>query len=121
MKNKVILIDDDEIICELAVEMLEMLDVEAIAAQSKAEAIDLFTKHHKETAFALVDLNIGKDSGIDVLGELKKIDENVVAITASGSLLDSDTPKYVAMGFSGIITKPYSLATLKALVDKYIV
>jgi DNA-binding NtrC family response regulator len=120
MKNIALLIDDDEIICELGTEMLEMLDVKAIAAFTKDEAIKSFQNNYQQIAFVLVDLNIGKESGLDVFHELKKIDENVVAITASGSLLDSDADKYIAMGFSGIVTKPYSIATLKKLIDKYV-
>jgi len=119
MKDKVMIIDDDEIICELGTEMLEMLDVVAISAHTKAEAIGLFQSIHAEIAFALVDLNIGKESGIDVMYEMKKIDPTVIAITASGSLLDSESDKYIAMGFSGIITKPYSLNTLRNLIEKY--
>ena len=120
MKNKAMLIDDDDIICELGVEMLEMLDVEAMAAQSRDEAIEMFKKYYNEIAFVLVDLNVGKESGIEIFNELKAIDENVAGITASGSLVDSDEAKYKAMGFSGIILKPYSIATLKSLIDMYV-
>ena len=120
MKNKVILIDDDEIICELGQEMFEMLGVECFVAQTMEETMECIQNHLDEIAFALIDLNLEKVSGVDIFKEILKHDSKFIAIMASGSFIESDAPKYIACGFVDIILKPYSLGTLKGLITKYI-
>jgi len=120
MKNKVLLIDDDDIICELGKEMFEILDVECFVAQTMKEAVECVQEHWNEIAFALIDLNLGRDSGVDIFNELIKIDSNFVAIMASGAFVESDAPTYKGLGFKDIALKPYNIGVLKDLIAEYI-
>ena len=120
MKNKVLLIDDDVIICELGKEMFELLDIEAHTSETLEEALTYFKANHQDVAIVLIDFILGEVSGVDVYNELVKISTDFTAVLASGIFVEDDAPKYSEMGFKEIVRKPYNLATLKELIAKYI-
>ena len=120
MKNKVLLIDDDETLCELGKEMFEILNVEAFVAQTIEEAEKCFKHHFQDIALVIFDLNLDDVTGLDVFDLLKTINDDFVAILASGIFIDEDAPKYIEIGFKEIILKPYNLKILKEIIGKYL-
>lgn len=120
MKENVLLIDDDETLCELGQEMFEILNIEAFVALDLEEALECYSKNHMTIKLVIFDLNLEQASGVDVYEALKRIDNNFSAILASGIFIDEDAPKYLEMGFKEIILKPYNLSTLKRLTDNYL-
>jgi len=120
MKDKVLIVDDEEIICEVAQEMFEILGVEAFIAMDMSEAVKCFQEKHEEIALAILDYNLPETNGVDILNELLKINKDFVPILATGMYVKSDIPKYQAMGFHDVIDKPYGLDVLKDLSRKYV-
>ncbi|MCL2062865.1 MAG: response regulator [Candidatus Cloacimonetes bacterium] len=120
MKNKVLIIDDEEVICEVAQEMLELIDVEAFIAMNKKEAMSCFQENQHEIALAILDYNLPDTNGVDILNELFKINKDFIPILATGMYVKSDIPKYQAMGFQEVIDKPYGLNVLKDIKSKYL-
>lgn len=71
-----------------------------------------------ETAFDLVvlDVNLPDGNGFDFLQEIKKIyDTNVIMLTAND--METDIVAGLELGADDYITKPFSLAVLRARVD----
>ena len=120
MKNKVLLVDDDDTICELGKEMFEILGMETIVSQTFDEAVKNFQEFHQEIALVLIDYILDNVSGVEVFKALRDISPDFVGVLASGIFIDEDAPKYLNIGFREIIRKPYSLSTLKELVAKYV-
>ena len=120
MKNKVLIVDDEEMICEVGVEMFDMLGVEAFSAETLDEAVQCLKANQDDIGLAILDLNLRGVSGIDVFKALKEISSDLNVALASGEFIESDAPKYQEMGFNEILLKPYRLNTLQDLVGKYL-
>ena len=119
MKNKVFLIDDDAIICEIVPEMFEVFDVEVLVAQNKEDAINVFTENHTQIKMILFDMNLHGATGIDIYKELIKISNDFISILATGDDVRKGDASISEVDFHEIVQKPFTLATLKELVGKY--
>ena len=120
MKNKVLIIDDEFIICEVAKDMFEILGFEAFTAETRNEAIECFKENHENIAIVILDLHIPGTSGIEILKDLFMISKDFISILASGMYMIEDIPKYKEIGFTDVIDKPYGFESIKELIKKWI-
>jgi two-component system cell cycle response regulator DivK len=85
--------------------VIEAADGEQALQQARADVPDLI----------LLDLQMPLRSGFDVVSELRQdsrfTDVPIVAVTASA--MQGDREKALVAGFSGYLTKPLSLSTLR--------
>ncbi|MBL7067064.1 MAG: PAS domain S-box protein [Candidatus Marinimicrobia bacterium] len=115
-KGKILIMDDEEFVREVAGEMVRSLGYSAEFAKDGAEAIELYKKALKsEEPFSAVIMDLttpGGMGGKEAIRELLKIDPEVKAIVSSGYSNDpimSDCKKY---GFVGVVAKPYKISEL---------
>jgi DNA-binding NtrC family response regulator len=118
MKQKVMIVDDDMILCEIGKEMFEILDIEAFTAQTLKEAVDTFTANQAEIGLVVFDLNLDENTGDEVFQALIQINPDFHGVIASGAYIDENDKKFA--GFKEFIMKPYNLNTLKDLAAKYL-
>jgi PAS domain S-box-containing protein len=119
-EGRVLLMDDEEFIREIAAELLSHLGYEVDLAVEGKEAIDLYKKAMdggKPYDVVIMDLTIpGGMGGKEAIVELKEIDPNVKAIVSSGYANDPILADYKKYGFTGMVPKPYKIEELsKAL------
>lgn len=124
-KGKVLVMDDEEIIRDVAGEMIEVLGYEVEFAKNGAEAIELYKKA-KESAqpfdALLMDLTIpGGMGGKETIQELIKIDPETKAIVSSGYSNDPVMADYKKYGFRGVVAKPYKIKALGEVLYKVII
>ncbi|MFH1581617.1 MAG: response regulator [Pseudomonadota bacterium] len=122
--GKILIMDDEEIIREVASEMIEALGYEAEFAKDGAEAIELYKKA-KESAqpfdAIIMDLTIpGGMGGKETIQKLIEIDPETKAIVSSGYSNDPIMADYRKYGFRGVIAKPYKLKELSEILYKVI-
>jgi DNA-binding NtrC family response regulator len=120
VKDKVLLIDDDDIICEIVPEMFDAIDVVAFTAKNLREATTLLNEKQNEIKMILFDMNLEGITGIEIFHELKRINPEFVAILATGDHVDKNYAVAKETGFDEVIQKPFSIATLIQLKEKYI-
>lgn len=121
--GKVLMMDDDEQLKDVAKDMFEALGVKAEFASNGEEAIKKYRKTMKETPFDLVILDLtipGGMGGKETMEELLKLDENVKAVVSSGYSNDKVLSHYKDYGFHGILQKPYQIDELNAILLKFI-
>ena len=119
MKNKVLIVDDETIICEVGKEIFELMDIEALTAESLDEAIQCFRMYQNEISLVILDYHLNESNGIEVRDELKKINNDFIAVLASGSYLVENKKQFTDKGFNEIISKPYGYDVLKKLLTDY--
>ncbi|MGQ9610145.1 MAG: hybrid sensor histidine kinase/response regulator [bacterium] len=123
-KGKVLVMDDEEIIRDLAYEALTSLGYEVVTAFDGEEAIKIY-KSALESGepfdVVILDLTIhGGMGGKDTIKHLIEIDPNVKAIVSSGYSNDPVMANYKDYGFIGVIPKPYQIRDLGKIINEVI-
>ncbi|MEW6520231.1 MAG: PAS domain S-box protein [Thermodesulfobacteriota bacterium] len=116
--GRILIMDDEEIVREIAIEMLGYLGCETAAARDGSEAIALYVQAREEGRpfdAVLMDLTIaGGMGGKEAIGKLRAIDPEVKAVVSSGYANDPIMAKYQDYGFCGVVPKPYKIHELSA-------
>jgi signal transduction histidine kinase len=119
--GRVLVMDDEQIVREIASEMLAALGYEAAFAQDGAEAIELYRRALQENRrfdLVIMDLTVpGGMGGREAIASLLALDPQVRAIVSSGYSSDPIMADFHAHGFKGVISKPYSLKSFSAAID----
>jgi CheY-like chemotaxis protein len=121
---KILLMDDEEVIRDIAGRMLERLGYEVEFACSGEEVIDKYKKAFQTgDGFdaVIMDLTVpGGMGGREAVGKLLKIDPNVKAVVSSGYFNDPIMANFKDHGFSGVVPKPYEVEELVEVLRKVI-
>ncbi len=122
--GRILLMDDDSAVLQVAREILEYLGYEVDIAQSGQEAIEKFRdaqKSKNKYKIALLDLTVpGGMGGKQTVKVLKKIDPGIITIATSGYSNDPIMSDYLQHGFDGVISKPYTLDELTKVLGSLI-
>jgi signal transduction histidine kinase/CheY-like chemotaxis protein len=114
--GKILVMDDDEFIREVASEILGHLGYSAVICCDGNEAIALYRQALTTTepfTAVIMDLTIpGGMGGVETMNKLLEIDKGVVGVVSSGYSDDPILSSYRDYGFSSIVKKPYSLDEL---------
>jgi PAS domain S-box-containing protein len=110
--GRILIMDDEEAICQLLARILEQLGYEVECAGNGAQAIELYQRAKASRRCfdaVLVDLTIpGGMGGEEVAARLRQIDKSVILIVSSGY---SDTPimsEFRRHGFDDVLSKPWA-------------
>ncbi|MBP5450323.1 MAG: response regulator, partial [Spirochaetales bacterium] len=112
----VLIMDDNEAICQTDTKLLNHFGFNVECAADGDEAIALYTKHlqkGKPFDICVLDLVIpGKKNGDKVLADLRAIDPNIKAILSSGYSVDPVVADFRDYGFLAALPKPYRIEEL---------
>ncbi|MBA4373375.1 MAG: hypothetical protein C0402_11020 [Thermodesulfovibrio sp.] len=121
-KGRVLVMDDEEMVCNIAREILSEIGYEISIACDGQEALELYgTAQTSGIKFDLVimDLTIpGGIGGREAVKKLLALDPEARVIVSSGYSNDPIMSDYQDYGFRGVITKPYRVADLAAAVHR---
>jgi PAS domain S-box-containing protein len=110
-KGKILVMDDDEAVRDVAGAMLGKLGYETTPAGDGAEAIELYERARKSGEpfdAVIMDLTIpGGMGGREAIKKLLEIAPDAKAIVSSGYSNDPIMAEYTKYGFSGVVGKPY--------------
>jgi PAS domain S-box-containing protein len=122
--GRVLIMDDEEMIRDIASQMLEKTGYTVEAAADGAETIEVYMKARqtgKPFDLVIMDLTIpGGLGGKDTIRKLLELDPGVKAIVSSGYSNDPVMADFESHGFCGVVGKPYTIKTLSEAVAKAI-
>ncbi|MBW1852742.1 MAG: response regulator, partial [Deltaproteobacteria bacterium] len=122
--KRVLVMDDEELLRDLAKQMLPRIGYEVEVAWDGVEAIDLYKEamaSGKPFAMVILDLtNKGGMGGMETIKRLLQIDPHVKAIIASGYSHDPVMGNFKQYGFCGTLPKPFTMKQLVEVLDRAI-
>ena len=120
-KKRILLMDDEKMVREVAVRMVEALGHEITCAQHGEEAIELFGQARQSgNPFDLVILDLtvkGGMGGEQAAAILRQMEPQVKLVVSSGYSDNSLIADYQAHGFARALNKPYLLEDLRACIN----
>lgn len=121
----ILVMDDEEMIRKLAGELLTYLGYEVDFATNGDEALESYRRAldaKKPFDAVILDLTIkGGMGGKEAIRELLKINPRVIGIVSSGYCNDPEITDYGRYGFSGVVTKPYTMGELGEKLNRIMV
>jgi PAS domain S-box-containing protein len=115
-KGRILIMDDDEMLRDVAGEMLTSIGYEVGFAADGLEAIQSYVRAREEARpfdAVIMDLTIpGGMGGREAIRKIIEIDPDVNAIVSSGYSQDAIMANYRDYGFAAVIIKPYRLTEL---------
>ncbi len=117
----VLVMDDEDMIREIATELLSQLGFLTIHASDGKQALALYKKlseDGKRIDLVIMDLTIpGGMGGKEAIAELLAYDPQATAIVSSGYSNDPVMAQFKAYGFKGCLQKPFKLEELGKILD----
>ncbi len=119
--KKVLYMDDEEQVRDLAGQILEHLGYNVEFARDGAEAIELFRNGVASGApydLVVLDLTVpGGMGGREAMENILAINPMVKAVVSSGYVNDAVVRDYKKYGFSGVVAKPYSIEQFRRVIE----
>ncbi len=116
-KGRILVMDDEELVRDVARELMDFLGHEVEVAEDGEDAIEKFRqarKSGKPFDVVILDLTIkGGMGGEAAIGKLREIDPNVTAIVSTGYCDNPVISDYRSYGFATYLKKPYTIHTLE--------
>ena len=123
-KGKILVMDDEEFIRDVAIQMLRKIGYEVSVASDGDEAIEIYRqaqKSGKPFDIVILDLTIpGGMGGKETIEKLKKLDPDVNALVSSGYSNDPIMSNYREYGFKGVVKKPYRIQDMSEALQSVI-
>ena len=120
-KGRVLVMDDEEIIRELATTTLEFAGYQVVSCGDGAEAVERYRSSYRSDPFDVVimDLTIpGGMGGKEAAGIILGFDPDASLIVSSGYSNDPVMANFRQFGFRGAVVKPFSAGELTAEVHR---
>ncbi|GAM07797.1 acetoacetate metabolism regulatory protein AtoC [Geobacter sp. OR-1] len=112
--EKILIIDDEPFIRENVERILGEDGYQVLAAADGTTASELVSA--EEVDLVLLDLNLGKENGLDVLKELKKIEPELLVIVITGYGSVESAVASLKLGAFHYMKKPFKADALRVIV-----
>jgi two-component system, cell cycle sensor histidine kinase and response regulator CckA len=116
MSDVILVVDDDNLVCQLAGDILRRFNFTVLTARSGGEAIEIF-RGHPEISAVLLDMIMPDMDGSRVFSALRAINSEVIVILSSGYTQDYHADELLAQGAAAFIQKPYRVTALVQVIQ----
>jgi diguanylate cyclase (GGDEF)-like protein len=115
---KVLIVDDEEVVCRLFAEMLKPHGYQTVTTTDGSKIVEMLWEEHFDVV--LLDLVMPPFSGLELLRQIKQTDENlpVVIVTGYGSI--ETAVESMQAGAADFVTKPVESSVLNIRISKAI-
>jgi two-component system, cell cycle sensor histidine kinase and response regulator CckA len=123
-KIKFLIMDDEEIVGDIAKQMLIYLGYDVMLVKDGEQAVSLYKSRLSSGDrfdVVIMDLTIpGGMGGKEAVGEILAVDPDAKIVVSSGYSNDPIMVHCKEFGFSAAIAKPFDLQSLKTIVESLI-
>ncbi|MDZ7685952.1 MAG: response regulator [Gammaproteobacteria bacterium] len=115
-RETILLVDDEEIVLDVATEMIGDLGYTVISAETGTDAIRIFRERGDEIDLIVLDMIMPDMSGSAVFEEIREIDPDAIVLLSTGYSIDDKAAQMLAQGCRGCVQKPYTLERLSEAI-----
>jgi len=112
--EKILIIDDEEFIRENVQRVLNEDGYTVLGAAAAHQALEMVME--EDVDLVLLDLNLGTEDGIQVLKDLKRIDQDLLVIIITGFGSVETAVEALKLGAFDYIKKPFKADALRVIV-----
>jgi len=114
----VLIVEDDKNLALITLKILEAKGFKSDFAEDGEEALKKLEKKHYK--IYLIDINIPKIDGLELVKEIRKIDKNSIIIMLTGKMEDFYFQKAYDYGCDDYIKKPFSVSELLIRIERHL-
>lgn len=115
----VLVIDDQETVCEAVADILDLENIPVIMALSGQAGIDIYRERQADVGLILLDLSMPGMNGFETYKDLSKINPQAPVIFSSGYDEEDALRRFDGTGLVGFLKKPYNLRALIETVKQH--
>lgn len=112
----VLFVDDEDMITEVAEDLLNLLGFKTLIARSGKETVEIYEENKSQIGVVILDMIMPDISGGEVYDRLKKINPKVKVLLSSGYSTDGRVNAILDRGCNGFIQKPYNMKELSQIL-----
>ena len=116
MKDRILIVDDEERICSILAQRLNREGYSCAAANNGREALDSFCKENY--SLVILDIIMPEMDGFELLKRIKAINPDALAIMITGYLEPETAVEALRLGAYDFIVKPLNLDLVALIVRK---
>ncbi|MCB1714460.1 MAG: EAL domain-containing protein [Candidatus Competibacteraceae bacterium] len=106
----VLVVDDDRDFADSTTDLLEISGYHAIPAYSATEALQIASREQVEVA--LIDVKLGATSGVELVGQLRRIREHMLCVMVTGYASMETAVQALKQGAYDYLYKPFNTEDL---------
>ncbi len=119
-KKTILIVEDTESSILFFNAALSRSKAKLLWAKDGAEAIERFISNYADIDIVLLDLNLPKVSGFDVLKKIRNISSEIPVIVQTAYLFSGERKSSMDLGANDFISKPIQLDELLENMAKYL-
>lgn len=104
LNDKILLIDDDQLFCQLLANAFHKRGYEIIIANDQQTAVDLIKSY--SICYAIIDLKLASDSGLNLITVFKNINPTIKIIILTGYASIATAIESIKLGAIHYLLKP---------------
>lgn len=113
-RGSLLLVDDEQLILEVASAMLKRLGYTVHVADSGEDALRIYREKGQVIDLVILDMVMPGVGGGEIFDRLKAMNPGIKVMLSSGYSLDGEASEIMARGCAGFIQKPFNLDQLSA-------
>ncbi len=113
-----LVVDDEELVLEVAANMLEKLGYTVLKAHNGTQAVDIFKANHGNIKMVILDIIMPDMGGGAVYDKIKPINPDVKVLLSSGYSVDGQAIELLERGCDGFMQKPFTMEELSGKITQ---
>lgn len=113
---RILLVDDEEMVRELAADMLRGIGYEVTVCKDGKEAVECYEKSWRETDLVILDMVMPEIGGLDTFIIMRGINPKIRSLLSSGYSHANEVQEVLDEGVMGFVQKPYDQVELSERV-----
>ena len=109
---RVLIVDDEEMVREVAADMLSELGYDVAARHDGADALAYYREHWREIDLVILDMVMPEMNGLDTFVSMRGINPHIKAILSSGYGVNAQVQEALDEGALAFVQKPFRASDL---------